>query len=93
MGKPSRSTTTDRQRLTDDFAKATGLAARPGPRLLAGLADLGPEDDLLLQEFCRLERKPNLAEMEMLADACRAPMQIVCTWCKCASHPLEMNSS
>ncbi|KAK6008481.1 hypothetical protein QM012_000384 [Aureobasidium pullulans] len=65
---------------TDDFTVALRLVAKPGVRLIAGLTNLRRESDQLLQEFFQLNREPNLAEMEMLAVACRVPMQTTAMW-------------
>nr|QBQ58041.3 MAT1-1-1 [Aureobasidium zeae] len=65
---------------TDDFSVALRLVAKPGIQLLAGLMAVDHEGDLMLQEFFLLNREPNLAEIEMLADACRVPMEIISAW-------------
>lgn len=44
--------------------------------------NLSREGDKLLQEFMDVCQEPNSAEIEMLAKACRAPEEIVSTWCK-----------
>ncbi|KAG9778142.1 hypothetical protein KCU95_g12544, partial [Aureobasidium melanogenum] len=65
---------------TDDFTVALRLIAKPGVRLIAGLMNLRRESDQLLQEFFQLNREPNLAELEMLAVACRVPIQTIAVW-------------
>jgi len=70
------------QSSTDDFTVALRLVAKPGVRLIAGLTNLEREGDQVLQEFFQLNREPNLAEMEMLAQACRVPIQTVAIWCE-----------
>lgn len=78
------------QRSTDDFTVALRLVAKPGVRLVAGLANLRRESDQLLQEFFQLNREPNLAELEILAVACRVPIQTVAIWCKYTSNQASM---
>lgn len=58
------------------------LVAKPGVRLLSGLVTLEREGDQLLQEFFQLNREPNLAEIDMLADACNTLKETVVFWCK-----------
>jgi hypothetical protein len=70
------------QSSTDDFTVALRLVAKPGVRLISGLTNLEREADQLLQEFFQLNREPNLAEMEMLAQACRVPIETVAIWCE-----------
>ncbi|TIA34901.1 mating-type protein MAT alpha 1 [Aureobasidium pullulans] len=65
---------------TDDFTVSLNLVAKPGVRLLSGLVTLEREGDQLLQEFFQLNREPNLAEIDMLADACNTLKETVVFW-------------